>query len=170
MIYLCRKSNSCKVVTAHHLMCRHLLPILKNKIGEKWGNFLRKRTKTVLFGPKTCKIGRFLRLWFDSDSVIRWFESSYPSHNCRRKGCKTKKPWKTMRFHGFLLFKRQKWTFLKSGAKIRFYGCFFVNYQKNRIWTVDIGVTIWIDSSKRLMSRHWSCFPKKFPTVISTST
>ena len=36
-------------------------------------------------------------------------------------------------FHGFLLFKRQKRVFLKSGAKIKFYGCFFADYQKNRI-------------------------------------
>ena len=45
-------------------------------------------------------------------------------------------------FHGFLLFKRQKWAFFEKRAKIRFYGCFFVNYRKNRVWTVDYKVSI----------------------------
>ena len=36
-------------------------------------------------------------------------------------------------FHGFLLFMRQKRVFMKSEVKIIFQGCFFVNFQENRI-------------------------------------
>ena len=54
--------------------------VWRNKIGEIWGNFLKKSAKTVVSGSKTGKNGRFLRSQLASDSVIRWFESSYPSH------------------------------------------------------------------------------------------
>ena len=53
--------------------------VWRNKIGEIWGNFLKKSAKTVVSGSKTGKNGRFLRSQLASDSVIRWFESSYPS-------------------------------------------------------------------------------------------
>ena len=36
-------------------------------------------------------------------------------------------------FQGFLLCMRLKRALMKRGAKIIFYGCFFANYQKNRI-------------------------------------
>ena len=38
-----------------------------------------KVQKTAVFGLKSGKNGTFLRSQFASDSVIRWFESSYPS-------------------------------------------------------------------------------------------
>ena len=49
------------------------------------------------------------------------------------KAARQKNHEKRIVFHGFLLFKRQKRAFFKNGAKIRFDGCFFANYQKNRI-------------------------------------
>ena len=52
------------------------------------------------------------------------------SHDCRRKGCKTKKHEKRIVFHAFLLFKHRKRAFMKSEVKIIFYGCFFADYQK----------------------------------------
>ena len=47
------------------------------KIGE---TIFEKWLKTAAFGQKTCKNGDFSKSQFASDSVIRWFESSYPSH------------------------------------------------------------------------------------------
>ena len=39
----------------------------------------------------------------------------------------------------FLLCMRLKRALMKRGAKIIFYGCFFANYQKNRVWTAGYG-------------------------------
>ena len=46
------------------------------KNGEK---ISEKVQKTAVFGLKSGKNSTFLKKQFASDSVIRWFESSYPS-------------------------------------------------------------------------------------------
>ena len=47
------------------------------KFGEK---FSKNEQKTAVFWQKTYKNSVFLKTEFASDSVIRWFKSSYPSH------------------------------------------------------------------------------------------
>ena len=43
------------------------------------GKLFEEKCKNGVFGLKCGKMGRFLRPQLVSDSVIRWFESSYPS-------------------------------------------------------------------------------------------
>ena len=54
----------------------------------------------------------------------RGFESRRARHDCRRKGCKTKKHEKRIVFHAFLLFKHRKRAFMKSEAKKYFRAAF----------------------------------------------
>ena len=51
----------------------------KQKLGKFGETISEKVLETVFLGSKTGKNSDFLRSQFASDSVIRWFESSYPS-------------------------------------------------------------------------------------------
>ena len=52
----------------------------ETKLGKFGETISEKVLETVFLGSKTGKNSDFLRSQFASDSVIRWFESSYPSH------------------------------------------------------------------------------------------
>ena len=52
----------------------------ETKLGKIGETIPEKWPKTAVFGQKTGKNDGFSKSRFASDSVIRWFESSYPSH------------------------------------------------------------------------------------------
>ena len=51
----------------------------ETKLGKFGETISEKVLETMFLGSKTGKNSDFLRSQFASDSVIRWFESSYPS-------------------------------------------------------------------------------------------
>ena len=51
----------------------------ETKLGKIGETIPEKWPKTAVFGQKTGKNDGFSKSRFASDSVIRWFESSYPS-------------------------------------------------------------------------------------------
>lgn len=51
----------------------------ETKLGKNGEKISEKVQKTAVFGLKSGKNSTFLKKQFASDSVIRWFESSYPS-------------------------------------------------------------------------------------------
>ena len=52
----------------------------ETKLGKFGETISEKVLETAVFRQKVGKNDDFLRSQFASDSVIRWFESSYPSH------------------------------------------------------------------------------------------
>ena len=54
---------------------------VETKLGKFGETNSEKVQKTVFSGSKVGKNGDFSRSQFASDSVIRWFESSYPSQD-----------------------------------------------------------------------------------------
>ena len=52
----------------------------ETKLGKIGETISEKVLETAVFRQKVGKNGDFLRNQFASDSVIRWFKSSYPSH------------------------------------------------------------------------------------------
>ena len=52
----------------------------ETKLGKIGETISEKVLETAVFRQKVGKNDDFLRSQFASDSVIRWFESSYPSH------------------------------------------------------------------------------------------
>ena len=53
----------------------------ETKLGKIGETISEKVLETAVFRQKAGKNGNFSRNRLDSDSVIRWFESSYPSQN-----------------------------------------------------------------------------------------
>ena len=53
----------------------------ETKLGKFGETISEKVLETAVFRQKAGKNDDFLRSQFASDSVIRWFESSYPSQN-----------------------------------------------------------------------------------------